>query len=244
MRREVVCADAVEWLRRPGVVPEGACVLTSLPDSSEVRAFAPTIEAWQAWFVEAARAVLQALPPRAIAVFYQTDVRLPGIGQVSKAYLVLKAAAEVDGAVLLWHKVVHFGSIDQQSSHGGSVGFTHLLCFWRQGVGSETFEDCGSMVPDIVARGQKPWRLRKAACCMGANATLSVLKWVRRRLPNVDTVIDPFCGAGTVLAIGNTLGLRAIGVDISRPRCKQAARLDGARLLAGPGAAEKDDPDD
>ncbi|CAE7659522.1 NTF2 [Symbiodinium pilosum] len=178
-----------------------------------------------------------------VAVFYQTDVRLPGIGQVSKSYLVLHAAARVLGVRLKWHKIVHFGTVDQPTWN--AIQFTHLLCFaktkglLRVGVGTEedTVVDLGSTMPDILQRGPKPPGLRKAACCMGVNATASVLKWAVRRLPGVQTVIDPFCGAGTVLAIANEYGLDAIGVDISPKRIKQAKQLDGGALLGIPKVA-------
>merc|ERR1712151_485404 len=95
----------------------------------------------------------------------------------------------------------------------------------------------GGMIPDVVGRGQKPWGLKNAARCMGAGATVAVLKAMKRRLPEVDTIVDPFCGAGTVLAIGNSLGLHAIGVDLSNRRVKQAKALDGTVLLAGRASA-------
>lgn len=237
-RREVVCADAVEWLGRPGAVPPGALVLTSLPDESEVREFAPTVEAWASWFVGATRAVLEALPEKSLAVFYQTDVRLPGRGQISKSFLVLLAASEVPGVSLLWHKVVHFG-VQDKPSHG-SVRFTHLLCFYRRPDGESAsnckLPDTGGKIPDLVFRGHKPWGLKNSARCMGVNATSAVLKWASQCLPGIDCVVDPFCGAGTVLAIGNALGLHAVGVDISPRRVKQAIALDGPALLVGPPA--------
>ena len=48
--------------------------------------------------IQAVRHILTALPYGSVAVFYQTDVRLPNEGQVSKAFLVLKAAEEVPEA--------------------------------------------------------------------------------------------------------------------------------------------------
>ena len=47
---------------------------------------------------QAVRTILGALPLNGVAVFYQTDVRLAEKGQVSKAFLVLKAAQEVPQA--------------------------------------------------------------------------------------------------------------------------------------------------
>ena len=92
-KREVVCADALTWIRELGTFPSNWMVLTSLPDMSEVVEFAPRFEDWEAFFMDAVQSILEALPQGGVAVFYQTDVRLPGIGQVSKSYLVLHAAA-------------------------------------------------------------------------------------------------------------------------------------------------------
>ena len=115
--------------------------------------------------------------------------------------------------------------------------FTHLLCFAKCGSGTlrvgcgdaDGVTDLGSTIPDVVARGSKPGNLRKGACCMGVGATAAVVKWAQRRL-KVETVIDPFCGAGTVLAVANAYGLHAIGVDISPKRIRQAIR-GGFRLF-------------
>ena len=38
-------------------------------------------------------------------------------------------------------------------------------------------------------------------------------------------IVDPFCGRGTVLAVANTLGLDAIGVELSAKRCRAARAL-------------------
>jgi hypothetical protein len=39
------------------------------------------------------------------------------------------------------------------------------------------------------------------------------------------TVVDPFCGHGTVLAVANEMGLRAVGVERSRKRAEIARAL-------------------
>lgn len=241
MRRDVFCEDALLWLSRQGAISPHAFVFTSLPDVVEVKDFAPTVSEWRTWFISAVKSVLQALPAGGIAVFYQTDIRLPGVGQISKAHLVLQAAAELgDDFVLWWHKVVHFGSVDNPAYT--SVQFTHLLCFGRRGgscasAGASDVDealDLGTAIPDLLARGPKPTWLRNSARCTGTNAIRAVVRWVSKQLPHVDTVVDPFCGAGTVLAVGNALGLHAVGVDLSPRRAKQAKALDGAELLAMP----------
>jgi DNA modification methylase len=39
------------------------------------------------------------------------------------------------------------------------------------------------------------------------------------------TVVDPFCGHGSVLAVANALGLSAVGVELSPKRAKRARNL-------------------
>ncbi|CAJ1328465.1 unnamed protein product, partial [Effrenium voratum] len=207
----------------------GSMVFTSLPDISEVVEFAPRFEDWEAFFGEACAAVLAALPGGAVAVFYQTDVRVPGLGQVSKAHLVLSAAQKVPSVRLKWHKICHSGS---SRPTWNALQFSHLLCFAKgsdsqarvgvKGAPLDEVQDLGSTIPDVLERGPKPAGLRKGACCMGSNATAEVIKWAKRRLPGLRVVIDPFCGAGTVLAVANEFGLDAVGVDISPKRIKQA----------------------
>ena len=48
-------------------------------------------------------------------------------------------------------------------------------------------------------------------------------------------VIDPFCGQGTVLAVANELGMDALGVELSRKRCRQALKLRVLRAKDAPG---------
>jgi len=47
------------------------------------------------------------------------------------------------------------------------------------------------------------------------------------------TVVDPFCGHGTMLAMANTRGLDAIGIESSRKRVKKARALTWSRQSAG-----------
>jgi len=242
--RNVICADALEWLSKPDAVPMGAVVLTGIPDACDVRNFAPTHDAWERWFLRAAGSVLEALPPHGVVIFVQTDDRDAIRGQVSKFALVMQAAADHAQSVkLLWHRVVHFGTVDE-GCHG-CVKFSHLICFRKnspsKGHGepempaSSASNGGGHLepvhgLPDVLWRGIKPRGLN-AARSFGAHMTRVVLQWATQQL-GVHTVVDPFCGAGTVLAVANVLGLCAVGIDISSKRTKQAQTMDGEALLA------------
>merc|ERR1719291_1140337 len=95
----------------------------------------------------------------------------------------------------------------------------------------------GAFTPMQRALFRKPAQLRNNARCMGVNATLLVLQWAKRRIGGLRLVVDPFCGAGTTLAVANFLGLQAVGVDLSSRRVRQAAALDVSELLAREGRA-------
>jgi hypothetical protein len=47
------------------------------------------------------------------------------------------------------------------------------------------------------------------------------------------TILDPFCGHGSVLAVANDLGFNAIGVELSRKRAKVARSLTLGNLALG-----------
>ena len=40
------------------------------------------------------------------------------------------------------------------------------------------------------------------------------------------TIVDPFCGKGTVLAVANELELDAFGIDIDESMCAEARKFE------------------
>ncbi len=79
---------------------------------------------------------------------------------------------------------------------------------------------------------------------MGVRACLDACRFVRDQTPT-RTVVDPFCGWGTALAVANALGLDAIGVDLSARMCRRARALEidleteTVRIPERPGAAAR-----
>ena len=97
---QVVCADALPWLRERGVIAD-ACAITSLPDVSKVGMALPS---GRRWFEEATRLVIDAVPAESAAVFFQSDIKRDG-EWIDKGQLVLRTA-EAAGARVLFHKIV------------------------------------------------------------------------------------------------------------------------------------------
>jgi hypothetical protein len=206
--RSVFHADALAWLRAHAPLPGGS-VVTSLPDVSEVPALG--LEGWRRWFGEAAAATVEAVGDQGAAIFFQSDVRHGGLW-IDKGALVIRAA-ESAGARLLFHKIVCRkppGTITI-----GRASYSHLLGFAR--VLRPSLRSCTA---DVLAdAGFMPGRKS-----MGVAACVDACRFVLAET-TTRTIIDPFCGYGTVLAVANALGLDAIGVDLSARMCRRARTL-------------------
>jgi hypothetical protein len=224
-RREIVQADALEWMRA-NPAEAGASVVTSLPDASELPHLG--LEGWREWFIGAARAVIRWTPPEGRAIFYQSDIRHEGVW-IDKSYLVLRAAEE-ERAHLVWRKVVCRkppGTIAR-----GRPSYSHMLCLARR-VPPPAERPGPDVLPDA---GAMPW-----SRAMGETACRVACRYLREETATT-LVVDPFCGRGTVLAVANAMGFDALGIDLSAKRCRAArayrldaptedATLRGARLF-------------
>ena len=233
-RRELLRGDALAVLGAMRELP--GSVVTSLPDHGELPGL--SVESWKAWFGQAAHLVLEKLPADGVAIFYQSDIRLPietaGAGRqtewISKAFMVQQAALEVPGVRLLFHKICPFA--DEQQRGGapayapGRPQYSHLLAF----AGPTFVERPGAGSPDVFARGAQVWSKG-----MGVAAAAFAVKWLRERVPGLRVVVDPFVGEGTTLAVANHFGLDALGIDTSVKKLRKAQRLQGAWLFEADG---------
>jgi hypothetical protein len=206
--RVVHHAEAVAWLRARGRL-EGCSVVTSLPDVSELPAL--DLDGWARWFEDAAALVVDAVPDEGVAVFFQSDIKRGG-AWIDKGALVQRAA-ERAGTRLLFHKIVCRKPPGAVTF--GRAGYSHLLAYSRrvrprpERATADVLADAGFM-PGTKA--------------MGVNACLDACRFVLRET-TTRTVVDPFCGYGTVLAVANALGLSAIGVDLSARMCRKSRTL-------------------
>ncbi|HEX6812094.1 MAG TPA: SAM-dependent methyltransferase [Planctomycetota bacterium] len=206
--RTVHHTDGVQWLRDHGLAP-GQAVLTSLPDSSELKRLA--FAEWREWFTSTAELIVRALPERSAAIFYQTDVKRDG-AWVDKSFLVQRGI-EAAGARLLWHKIVCRAPAGVAT--GGRPGYAHMLCASR-----DLTNDAERATPDVLPRlGAMTWPR-----AIGLEAAHAAVLWLRDHA-EATCIVDPFCGIGTALAVANHHGLAAIGVEIAEGRARKAREL-------------------
>ena len=202
--REIICADAIEWMQARGRI-DGACAITSLPDVSEL---GQTLAMWREWFVNAARLVVGSVPDESAALFFQSDIKRDGVW-IDKGALVIRAAEDA-GARVLFHKIVCRrppGMLTQ-----GRPGFTHLIAVSRTMQCPDTLP-----IPDVIPDAGRSLWVR----AMGVRAAAHAVRFAKDHV-GAKVIFDPFCGVGTIPAVANALGLDAIGVELAKKRCEQS----------------------
>ncbi len=166
---------------------------------------------WRTWFLDAARLVVDAVPDESAALFFQSDIKCDGVW-VDKGAMVIRAAEDA-GAHVLFHKIVCRRPPGMLTY--GRPGYTHLIAVSRAMKCPDVLP-----LPDIITdAGRQTW-----VRAMGVRAAAQAVRFAKEQA-GAKMIFDPFCGVGTVLAVANTLGLNALGVEKSRKRCEQAKAL-------------------
>jgi hypothetical protein len=208
MNRSVFQTDGVAWLRA-NPLASGQSIITSLPDSSEIPALG--YAGWRTWFVDAVKTCIDACPDDSAALFFQTDVKREG-AWVDKGFLC-QLGGEAAGARLLWHKIVCRAPAGTITF--GRPAYAHLLAFSR-GLTADPSRSTADVIPRL---GKMTW-----ARAMGIEACVVACRFLLEQTSS-RTVVDPFCGLGSALAVANALGMGAIGVELSRKRAEKAREL-------------------
>jgi hypothetical protein len=205
--RVVHCGDALAFLATP--LPPHCAIVTSLPDHSELPSLG--VDGWRTWFIATVALACRALADDAVAIFFQTDVKHDG-RWIDKGHLVMRGLDDA-GAGLLWHKIVC--RAPPGTTTFGRPAYAHLVC------GSRALRlPTSASSPDVLpGLGHMPWPR-----AMGTAACAAAARFVRDHTA-CTTVVDPFCGAGTMLAVANAHGLDAIGVERSPRRAARARTL-------------------
>lgn len=186
---------------------DGACVVTSLPDVSEIGKSLPV---WREWFLGAVRSTIDLVPETGVALFFQSDIKREG-AWVDKGAMVIRAAEDA-GARVLFHKIVCRRPPGMLTM--GRPGYTHLIAVSRVFACPEVLP-----IPDVITDAGRALWVR----AMGIRAAAHAVRFARDQA-GARVIVDPFCGVGTVPAVANALGLAAVGVELSRKRAEQAAQ--------------------
>ncbi len=205
--REVICADALEWMRENGK-SDGQSFVTSMPDISE---FNLSLSEWKTWFIETATLVLKNTDDDCVSIFYQSDIKVEGTW-VDKSYLCMKAAENL-GHELLWHKIicrVPAGMVTM-----GRPSYSHILCFSKN-LRLDAGKSSADVLPDL---GEKNWERG-----MGEKAAQMISKFISEQT-KTSKVINPFCGQGMFLAHAESLGLDVVGIERSPKRAENAKKF-------------------
>lgn len=209
MQRTVYCEDALEWLEQnPALV--GCSLIASMPDISEFTGF--SLEQWKEWFYNTAKLVLSRTSEDCVTIFYQSDIKVDGVW-IDKGYICQKAA-EALGHQLIWHKIIC--RVAPGKATFGRPAYSHMLCFSK----SFRLHDLSKSTPDVIPlMGDKTWERG-----MGYEACLMIGKFIAEHT-NTKTLVHPFCGQGSMLAVANKLGLDAVGIERSPKRAEIARTL-------------------
>lgn len=209
MMRKVYCEDALVWLKNH--TPEkGESFLASLPDISEFPKY--SLQEWKDWFTSTAALILEKTHEDGVTLFYQSDIKFEGMW-VDKSFLIMKAAEQMNSE-LLFHKIIC------RTKPGiitfGRPAYSHLIAFSKKHRLPNSVGGMADVVPDI---GDKTWQRG-----MGLSACLGVAEFLAKET-TTKTLINPFCGEGSMLAAANARGLEAVGIERSPKRSEKAMLL-------------------
>ena len=103
---------------------------------------------------------------------------------------------------------------------------------WDKLNGGNDFADC-ELVWTNLTIAVRLFRFRWAGMLQGdmknkegrfhpTQKPVKVIKWCLSFCPNVETILDPFMGSGTILRAAKDLGCKAIGIEIEEKYCEIA----------------------
>jgi DNA modification methylase len=199
--RKVYCTDSLQWLQGK----KFKAIITSLPDLSELKL---SLNSYTEWLTRATTVLMNSVDENGCIIFYQTNRKLNG-NLIDKEFLISNVFFQ-NSYKKIFQKVIlrrQPGVIDLYRP-----SYSKMFCFSKKITS-------GPPSPDVIYTGKMV-----TSCAMGIDACETAIDFVLKKI-QTDTVIDPFCGAGTVLAVANKKGLHAIGVDISKAMVSAARKL-------------------
>jgi hypothetical protein len=196
--RTVHCLDAFEWLPLQSDIK---VIITSLPDMAEVDL---NKDDWVKWVRKACFLLAKALSDDGVIFFFQTDRRYKG--EIIDKKSIISTEYFDMGFKNIFSKIVLRQPPNAinfyRPTYSNLFGFSKALT--------------GYVNEDVIYNGKM---LYKNA--MGLNACSKCIDFIKKYV-DADTIVDPFCGQGSVLKMANIYGFNAIGVDILSEQCEIA----------------------
>lgn len=209
--RTVHHGDGIAFLRAARL-PADHAIITSLPDTSELPSL--SFDAWKQWFIDTVNLACSTVDDSSVALFYQTDIKRDG-RWVDKGHLVM-LGIDAAHSHTLFHKIVC--RVPAGNTTFGRPAYAHLIAASRTRL-----LDPGDSTPDVLpALGTMSW-----SRAMGTAACEAAIRFVAPQ--GARTIVDPFCGQGSILAAANAHGLDAIGVELSRRRVEASRKATHTR---------------
>ncbi len=198
--RKVHCDDALQWLPKQTGLD---AILTSLPEMEEMKM---NVKEYEAFFRDAASKCFESVSEDGYCIFMQTDRKHNGL--LDKSYWLTDEAREL-GFHTVWRKIALKRDVGKVDLFRPT--FSYMLCFTKKGK-------VGKPLPDVIVAGETTYTHG-----FGIEAVKLCVDFVKSS--GIKTVVDPFCGSGTTLAVANAMGLSAVGVEISPKFCAMAKDL-------------------
>ena len=112
---------------------------------------------------------------------------------------------------LVWDKLNSGDFADCELAWTSLPGAVRIFRHMWNGMLRDSERDCSRVHPT-----QKP---------------IALMKWCLSFAPDTKTVIDPFCGSGSVLVAAKATGRQAIGIEIEEKYCEVAAKRLSQEVL-------------
>ena len=199
--REVIHDDAINWLKHQKSLPN---VVTGICDMEEMNE--TDADKYLQFFSTVAALIFSKLDPYGYAIFIQTDRKYQR-ALIDKSHILSTIAYE-NGMKIIWHKIVLHRDVNSTNLHRPT--YAHMLCYSKLG-------STGAAFPDVIPVS---YALYKNGTPV--EAAVRAVKFIKDNNKHDTTIIDPFVGRGTILAVANNLGLRAVGIDIDQDQVSRA----------------------
>lgn len=193
-------SDAEKWMQKQQRLV--SAVFTSPPDAEEIGA---DISEWAEYYRRVVAAAIRLVCADGYTIIYCTD-RRHDKHIASKAGIVLRAAEDV-GVRVLWHKICY-------QTLGTSLfrpSYSHLIAMSVNGT-------AGRATPDVFPDGKRVYK--NAA---GGNACDVAIEFLRAR--GVTSLVDMFCGRGSIAWRAALHGVDSVNVDIDEDQVDAAISL-------------------